>query len=356
MIAELPEPAQPEENGGIRSSLGNVLAGPLRIETLRGMMTNDERRKNHPMTLQQLRYLIAVAQCGSISKAAHEQFISQSSVSVAIKDLERECGTVIFDRSAKGITLTPEGAELLAYARQVVEQADLLEERFSPKAKAIPQRLAISSQHYAFPVEAFLEFVERYEGEGYTFSLRETRTAEIIEDVRDFKSDMGIIYRSSFNEQVIDRTLENAGLTFHPLFQVKPHIFVGEHHPLADRKRLRIEDMEAYPRYSFDQGSNNSFFFAEEPFAELPHEKKIIVSDRGTLSNLLAHHQGYTVSTGVLSSEMHTGIVSIPLETDERMVVGYIIHTERQLSPLAQEYIEMLKMVIEDFNMGCSNL
>lgn len=308
------------------------------------------------MTLQQLRYLIAIAQNGSISSAAHSLYISQSSLSMAVKDIERECGVTIFERSSKGITLTSEGTELLGYARQVVEQADLMEARYSSQAKPVSQRLSIASQHYAFPVEAFLEFVKDYEGEGYTFCLRETRTAEVIEDVKEFRSDIGILYMSSFNEQVIGKTLEDASLTFHHLFQARPHIFVGEGHPLADKKSLRIEELAPYPRYSFEQGTSNSFFFAEEPFAELPHEKNIIISDRGTLSNLLSHHIGYTVSTGVLSSEMHSGIVTIPLETDEKMVVGYITHNERQLSALALGYIETLKLFIEEYNKGYAGL
>lgn len=308
------------------------------------------------MTLQQLRYLIAIAKNGSISSAAHSLYISQSSLSTAVKDIERECGVTIFERSSKGITLTSEGTELLGYARQVVEQADLMEARYSKQAQPVAQRLSIASQHYAFPVEAFLEFVKDYEGEGYTFCLRETRTAEVIEDVKEFRSDIGILYMSSFNEQVIGKTLEDANLFFHQLFQARPHIFVGDGHPLANRKSLRIEELATYPRYSFEQGTSNSFFFAEEPFAELPHEKKIIISDRGTLSNLLSHHIGYTVSTGVLSSEMHSGIVSIPLETDEKMVVGYITHNERQLSDLALGYIETLKLFIEEYNKGYAGL
>lgn len=308
------------------------------------------------MTLQQLRYILTIAQCGSISSAAHELYISQSSLSIAVKDVERECGVQIFERSAKGITLTRDGVELLGYARQIVEQADLMEKRYSKTAEPVTQHLTITSQHYAFPVEAFLEFVADYEGEGYSFSLRETRTAEIIEDVRDFRSDIGIIYLSSFNKQVISKTIEDSNITFHQLFSAQPHIFVGEHHPLATRKIVRIEDLDEFPRYSFEQGTNNSFFFAEEPFAELPHSQRITISDRGTLSNLLSHHSGYTVSTGVLSSEMHTGIVAIPLDTKERMVVGYIIHNERQLSNLAEKYIETLKLFIEDYNKGFSGL
>ena len=308
------------------------------------------------MTLQQLRYLIAIAQSGSISSAAHELYISQSSLSMAVKDIEREFGVKVFDRSSKGITLTREGNELLGYARQVVEQADLMETRYSRETKPVAQHLSITSQHYAFPVEAFLEFVKDYEGEGYTFILRETRTSEVIEDVKDFRSDIGILYMSSFNEHVIGKTLEDANLTFNVLFQAHPHIFVGESHPLADRNTISIDELADYPRYSFEQGTTNSFFYAEEPFAELPHEKKIIVSDRGTLSNLLSHHIGYTVSTGVLSSEMHSGIVAIPLETEEKMLVGYIVHNERQLSPLASAYIEILKLFIEDYSRESAGL
>ncbi len=304
------------------------------------------------MTLQQLRYLIAIANSGSISAAAHELYVSQSSLSVAVRDIERECGITVFERSNRGITLTNEGLELLGYARQVVEQADLMEARYATDAKPVSQKLSVSSQHYAFVTEAFLEFVEEYEGEGYAFSLSETRTAEIIEDVRDFRSDVGVLYLSSFNEAVLTRAFEDANLAFTPLFTARPHVFLGEHHPLAGHARLRIEDLAEYPRYTFEQGSTNSFYYAEEPFAELPHEKRIMIRDRGTLSNLLAHHCGFTVSTGVLSSEMQSGIVAIPLETKEIMTVGYIVHNERQLSALALSYIEKLKLFIEQFQLG----
>ena len=308
------------------------------------------------MTLQQLRYLLAIARTGSICSAAHELYVSQSSLSVAVKDIESECGIKIVERSSKGTTLTNDGIELLSYARQIVEQADLMESRYAKDKKAPAQRLAIASQHYAFPVEAFLEFVEEYEGEGYTFSLRETRTQEIIEDVREFRCDVGILYLSSFNEQVLGRALEEAGLIFTQLFTAQPHIFVGSHHPLAEHTLLKVDDLSDYPRYEFEQGSANSFYYAEEPFAELPHEKRVIISDRGTLSNLLTHHNGYTVSTGVLSSEMHSGIAAIPLDTKERMVVGYIVHKERQLSDLAQRYIEILRLFIEEYNKGFASL
>lgn len=298
------------------------------------------------MTLQQLRYLIAIAAKRSISAAAHELFVSQSSLSVAVKEVEQECGIKIFERSSKGITLTNEGMEFLGYARQVIEQADLMQARYSQDSSIEAPHLAVSSQHYAFPVEAFLAFVDEYEGEGYNFTLRETRTSEIIKDVSEFKSDIGILYLSSFNRRVMLKAFEDANVKFEELFSAAPHIFIGENHPLANKASIKLEELEDYPRYTFEQGSVNSFFYAEEPFAELPHEKRVIISDRGTLSNLLAHHNGFTVATGVLSSEMHSGIVSIPLETDEVMVVGYIVHNERKISLLAQKYIERLRSLI----------
>lgn len=308
------------------------------------------------MTLQQLRYLIAIANHGSISAAAHTLFVSQSSLSVAVRDIERETGVTIFERSNRGITLTRDGMELLGYARQVVEQADLMEERYSGRSERADRRLAITSQHYAFVVEAFLEMVEQYEGDGYNFSLRETRTSEVIEDVRDFRSDLGVLYLSTFNESVIGHALEDANLSFTQLFCAQPHVFVSEHHPLASRAEVTVEELADYPRYAFEQGTNNSFFYAEEPLAELPHDKCISVSDRGTLSNLLAHHNGYTVSTGVLSSEMYTGIASVPLATKEIMRVGYIVHNERQLSELAEHYLEKLSLFVEGYQIGLAGL
>ena len=200
------------------------------------------------------------------------------------------------------------------------------------------------------------KLAEEYEGTSYNFSLRETRTSEVIEDVRDFRSDLGVLYLSTFNESVIGHALSDANLSFNLLFTAQPHVFVSDKHPLASRTEVTVEDLEDYPRYAFEQGANNSFFYSEEPLAELPHTKCISVSDRGTLSNLLAHHDGYTISTGVLSSEMYTGIASVPLQTKELMRVGYIVHNERQLSPLAASYIEKLSLFVEGYQIGLAGL
>lgn len=305
------------------------------------------------MTLQQLRYIIAIAECGSISGAAHDLFISQSSLSVAVKELEQETGITIFQRSNRGIVITSEGMELLGYARQVVQQADLMEERYKGSYSGpAHQRLAVSTQHYTFTVEAFVDFVEEQALDQYNYVLRETRTAEIIQDVKDFRSDIGILYMDNYNRKIISRALEDAGLTFTPLFTCEPHVFVGSHHPLAGREVVTAEDLADYPRYSFEQGANNSFYYSEEPLSYYPHKKRIIISDRGTLSNLLTHHNGYTVSTGVLSSEMHTGIESLPLDTDETMTLGYILHGDRATSPLVEHYIRCLEKQIAAYSVS----
>lgn len=299
------------------------------------------------MTLQQLRYLIAITEYGSINAAAHNLYASQSSLSAAVKELEAELGVTVFTRSHRGVTLTNDGTELLSYARQVVEQADMLENRYMSGTEH-RSKLAVSTQHYAFSVQAFIETVGSCQDEEYEFVLRECGTREIVDDVRGFRSELGILYLDDFNRRVMQKTFDDAGLVWNPLFDAGIHVFVGEHHPLASRAHLTPADLEKWPRYSFEQGASNSFYFSEEPLSYLPHKRSIRLSDRGTLTNLLAAHDGYTLSTGVLSAEMNTGIVSIPLDVDETMQVGYVMHGERRPTKMLLDYIAALHAVIRD--------
>ncbi len=293
------------------------------------------------MRLQQLRYIIAIAENGSINAVAHSMFISQSSLSVAVRDLEREMGIRIFNRSTRGISLTSDGIEFLSYARQVVEQADLLESRYA-SGEPTGGRLSVSSQHYAFAVQSFIDFVARHDAPGVQFTLRETRTADIITDVGSFRSDLGILYLSTSNERPLRGRLREAGLTFTSLFRSRPHVFVREGHPLAHRDHIEVKDLEPFTRYTFEQGMESSLYFSEEPLPTLPHDRQIVVSDRATMTSLLKGYDGYLISTGVRSDEMFSGIRSIPLDTDEVMNVGYVIHGERRLSALALDYLDLL--------------
>ena len=299
------------------------------------------------MTLQQLRFMIAVAEAGSINAAAQHLYTAQSNISGAIKSLEHELGIEIFTRSSRGVMLTNEGTELLGYARQVVEQADMLEARYAQGGT--PQaRLAISAQHYAFSVQAFINVVERCRDAKFEFIMRETTTAQIIDDVRAFRSDIGILYLDDFNRRVLEKAFSDARVDFHPLFEAAVHVFVSEHHPLARRPQLTLAELTPYTRYSFEQGTSNSFYYAEEPFSYIPCDRNIRISDRGTLTNLLMTSNGYTLSTGVLSSEMQWGMASIPLADAPLMRVGYIMHDERRPSPALEQYLAELDRIIAE--------
>lgn len=298
------------------------------------------------MTLQQLKYVIEVANRGSINEAAKRLFISQPSLSNAIKDLEEEMSISIFERTNKGISLSKEGAEFLSYARQVVEQAELLESRYL-NAKPSPQHFSVSTQHYAFAVNAFVTLVQEYGQDEYELALRETKTYEIIEDVKSMRSEIGILYLNEFNGKVINKLLKSANLQFNSLFTARPHIFVSIKNPLAKQTSVKIEDLQPYPNLSFDQGEYNSFHFSEEILSTLIHKKSIRVNDRATLFNLLIGLNGYTISTGVLSSDLNGNeIIPVPLEVNENINVGWISHKNAALSKLGASYVEALKQAI----------
>ena len=240
-------------------------------------------RGSRGITLQQLHYFIEVAAEGSITGAADLLYVAQPTMSAAMKDLESRVGRTLLVRSARGVTLTDEGAEFLGYARQVVEQMSLLERRYlgRPPSRRL---LGVSAQHYSFVVEAFIRMVQSGDAPQYEFSLRETRTWEIIEDVRTLRSEIGVLYRNDFNRKVIDKLLRDSGLVFHPLFAAVPHIFISRQNPLASRASVTLDDLVDLPRLTFDQGANNSFYFAEEILSTLSSRREIRVSDRATSS------------------------------------------------------------------------
>ncbi|WP_028509233.1 LysR family transcriptional regulator [Ruminococcus sp. NK3A76] len=302
------------------------------------------------MTLQQLRYIIEIAETGSITMAAQRLFIAQPSLSKSVAELEKEMGITIFARSNRGVYLTEEGSRFLSYARQIIEQTQLLESEY--KSAPPPNRVfAVSSQHYAFVVNAFVELVREYGKDKYEFTLRELKTAEIIEDVRTHRSDIGVLFLSSFNREVIRHILQSEELKFETLFTAKPHVFVSKNNPLVGRSSVTLEDLREFPRLTYDQGVKNSFYFAEELHITEQSPKNIIVSDRASLFNLLIGLDGYTISSGVLSSDLNgDNIVSIPLESDERMEIGYIITNDRPMNAMTQSYLEHLNRYISNYS------
>ena len=302
------------------------------------------------LTLQQLRYFTAVAAEGSISAAADLLYVAQPSMSAAMKELEARVGRTLLIRSARGITLTSDGAEFLGYARQVLEQVELLEHRYlgRPSARRL---LGVSTQHYSFAVDAFVRMVQASGADEYEFSLRETRTEQIIEDVRTLRSEIGILYLNDFNRKVIEKLLRESRLVFHPLFRSQPHIFVARSNPLASRSLVSLEDLEDLPRLTFDQGANNSFYFAEEILSTRSSQREIQVSDRATIFNLMIGLGGYTISTGIISDELDPSIVSIPLDVEERIDVGWIDHAAIPLTEQARRYLDEVRAVVAGFGV-----
>ena len=265
------------------------------------------------MTLAQLKYIIAVAECGTISKAAEKLYISQPSLTTSIKDLESEFGIEIFSRTNKGVILTSDGEEFLGYARQVISQTSLMEEHYSG-ATAARHQFCVSTQHYSFSIEAFVKLLKEYGGEQYDFRIRETQTYEIIEDVAKLKSEVGVLYLNQFNETVLRKLLRENDLEFTSLFIAKPHVFVGADNPLAKKEVLTLENLAPYPRLSYEQGDHNAFYFSEEILSTLESKKDIMVCDRATLFNLLIGLNGYTICSGVINGELNgKNIVSVPL-------------------------------------------
>lgn len=294
------------------------------------------------MRIQQLHYIIKIVETGSMNEAAKQLYITQPSLSNAVRDLEREMGIDIFIRNPKGITLTKDGVEFLSYARQVVEQTSLLEERYkNPTAKR--ELFSVSSQHYAFVVNAFVSLLKGADMTRYELYLRETRTWEIIDDVKNFRSEIGVLFLNNYNRDVLTKMLEDNRLYYTPLFKTKPHIFISKTHPLANSEKVNLEDLKDYPYFSYDQGIHNSFYFSEEILSQVPHDKSIVVSDRATLFNLLIGLDGYTVATGILNSNLNgDNIASIPLDVDDEIELVYIQHQKASLSTMGETFIKYL--------------
>ena len=298
------------------------------------------------MTLQQLKYVTEVADRGSITEAAKSLFIAQPSLSAAIHELEEEIGVALFLRSNRGVLITPEGAEFLGYARQVVQQAALIEDKYIAHS-ALRQRFCISTQHYSFTAGAFVELVRAQGGEAYEFILREGKTYDTINDVRTLRSEMGVIYLCSFNEAVISKMLREANLVFSELLTARPHIFVGRDNPLAKKERVTLEDLRPLPCLTYEQGDQNAFYFSEEILSTLNHDKSIKVTDKSTIVDLMVGTDGYTISSGICPSYLRGDeIISIPLEVDELIRIGVITHRDYRPTKLGQMYLDILHRVV----------
>ncbi len=302
------------------------------------------------MKLQQLRYVIAVADAGSINEAARQLFVAQPSLSASIREVENELGFEIFNRNSRGVTLSREGSEFVSYAKQVTEQMSNLERRFL-RDKQETQFLSVSAQHYAFVVQALIEFIkEKEEGgnaEKYDFSVRECRTSEVIEDVKTFKSDIGILMTSRFNHNVMMRFFRENHMEFVPVTTSRPHVFLSDRHPLAKKERIGTNDLSGFPYLCYQQNLNDSLYFSEELFSDFPASRRIYVDDRASIFNLMRGLDGFTIGSRFSCKELNgSDIVTIPFEEEEEMTVGYVKLEHAALSDMASDYLKKLSEIL----------
>ena len=294
------------------------------------------------MTLQQLKYADAVASCGSLSEAARRVFVTQPTLTEAIRTLEEELRIAIFTRSSRGVALTHEGEEFLASARQILDDAALIQQKYTGKAVRRPQ-FAVSCQHFAFAVEAFMEVVRENDAESYDFTFRETVTSEIIDDVARHRSEIGMLYLSRRNERAIMKILRKEELVFEELFAARPHVFLGRKHPLAKKKIIKPQELDAYPYLTYEQGIENALYFAEEVMPSLDRKKNIRVRDRATMTNLVLGLNGFTVSSGAHGKSYSSEIISIPLKMDDSIRVGIVRRDGVTLSAAGASFVKALR-------------
>ena len=295
------------------------------------------------MTLQQLIYLVTAAECGNMTEAAAKLYISQPSLSAAIRNLEEEMGVTAFSRTNKGITVTREGEELLSYARMLLAQSENMKDHFCNSKHQIP-KFSVSCQHYSFAVNAFVDVIKTFDADRYNFIMRETQTGEIIDDVANGKSEIGIIFLSEHNEEILSKLIRNNNLIFEELYVAKPHIFIYKHHPLAKKDKITLDDLTQYPYLVYEQGTRNSFYFSEEFISTLDFPKIIQVRDRATLFNLVIGLNGFTVSSGIIDHRLNgPHIIAKPLIADQTMHIGIVKKKNMILSRYAHKYIEALK-------------
>ncbi|MGN0832976.1 MAG: LysR family transcriptional regulator [Kiritimatiellia bacterium] len=304
------------------------------------------------MTLQQLRYADAVASCGSLSEAARRVFVTQPTLTEAIRALEEELRTAIFSRTSRGMTVTREGEEFLASARQILEDVSRIQAKYTGKSVRLPQ-FAVSTQHYAFAVEAFIDVVRAHEADAYDYTLRETVTSEIVDDVARHRSEIGVLYLSNRNQTSMLKILRKEELAFEELFVARPHVFLSRRHPLSRAKLIRPEQLDAYPFISFEQGGENALYYSEEVMPAIDRKKNIRVRDRATMTNLMLGLNGYTIASGAVSKELNgPEVIAVPLQYDDVIRVGLVRRRDIPLSRIGGEYAAAIRDRVARLRLG----
>lgn len=308
------------------------------------------------MTLTQLHYLITIAETKSLNKAAEQLYVSQPSLTSAMKELEKELGVTLFYRNGRGVTLTNDGAEFLLYAKQIYGQYEDVLEKYG-KRGSCKKKFGVSTQHYSFAVKAFVDMARQFDMSKYEFAIRETKTAEIISDVSTMKSEIGVLYLCDFNRKAMEKLLKSAGLDFHRLIDCQAYVYIWKKHPLSGEKSIRFEQLDAYPCLSFEQGDNSSFYLAEEILSTNEYSRIIRANDRATMLNLMVGLNGYTLCSGIICEELNgSDYVAVPFEDDEgnrnsMMEIGYVTRKNTMRSRIGALYVEALERYLKKYRL-----
>lgn len=296
------------------------------------------------MNFQQLKYVTAIANSGSFREAARKLYISQPSLSSAVKELEEELGTKLFIRTNKGVSLTKAGSEFLDDAQRVLNQIELMELRFKQEERKT--QFSVAAQHYDFLGNAFATIVNECQSLFHSFRLFETTTMKVVEEVQKGQSELGVLHLSEANELALLRFLEKADLAYEIVGSFQTHIFLGQQHPLANKEVLEVADLSAYPQIRFTQEAGNSAYFAED-LLDIPDQESVIyTSDRSTLMNLLVNTNAYASGSGIITRAAEKGLVLVPLahSPENRLIVVY--PATSHLSQSARQFISVLRKII----------
>ena len=296
------------------------------------------------MNIQQCRYVITIAKAGSFSEAAKQLFVTQPSLSTAMKDLETELGAQLFIRSKSGVSLTEEGTDFLVYANRILDQVDLLEHRYRTNFK---KDFTITTQRYDFLSQPFLKVIESFKEDYQNFHLVETTTQKNLESVRDFKSELGILYIDETNRRVLERYLQQEELQFEALGEFTTRIFLRKNHPLANKTSIKRADLLAYPQVRFSQENQTAPDFNEDPIEADDSQPVIFTNDRGTLMNLLCESDAYASGLGIVNGFVSQHIVLKPLENSTTHTLGIITNKKRKLTAIGKAFIDEVKQTLE---------
>lgn len=300
------------------------------------------------MTLQQLRYVTHIAALSSISQAARKLNVTQSCISLALNEIEKELGLKIFERSPKGMTPTSKGAEIIHHAQQIMQHLSLLEK--NPESqKQVTKSLSICSQHFTCVLAAFIQFAQYLGNASYDLTIKETGAALVIEQLASELCEIGFLFYTEFNKNFIINALHEHNLEYLLLAIFKPHVYMHKNHPLSSLNIISLEDLDPYPCINYAKKIYNSHFYTEDICVEIAGSKNIHLVDRSTCLTCLRDLDAYVIRADIPFKILSEDIISRKLNTKNRVYMIFIKKSGRELSNLATQFLKFVKEELKGY-------